>query len=190
MKKVLLLFCFVLLAAMNARADLIDFSSTLDFSDGEHSYVVVSETGNNRILSYDQTVNFNPPADTVESAMLTLTYTAISKSELWYVYVGNDGQTVTTWVGTLNISNPNSWATQSFDLADVLSGVTGSKWIFEISFTENTKGDGDNFRLDKSEIAGKYNPSTAAPLPASIFLLAPGVLGLIGLKKKGKMLNA
>jgi hypothetical protein len=201
MKKVLLLFCFVLLATVSAKADTVNFESIHQDWNGTIMKDVncamlagkEGEAGDSIIgdglytYSYNLTVSFNPPADKINSAILHLThYGNVGNGSLWII---KDGVKLTD-IGVLGDSN-STWLTQDFVLSSSLySLIQGSTWTLGLTLAEGTNGT-DKIYIDQSWLTGTYTPApTAAPIPASIFLLAPGVLGLIGLKKKGKMLNA
>jgi hypothetical protein len=201
MKKVLLLFCFVLLGSVTAGADAVYFESahqdwngiimkdvnctSLSGKEGASDDSILGD--GLYTYSYNLTVSFNPSADEINSAILHLThYGNIGNGSLWII---KDGVKLTD-IGVLSDSN-TTWLTQDFVLSSSLySLIQGSTWTLGLTLAEGSKGM-DKIYIDQSWLTGTYTPApTAAPLPASIFLLAPGVLGLIGLKKKGRMLNA
>jgi hypothetical protein len=186
----LFLLCFMFLASVSARAqnftsEIQDWNETTsdELNDGVGCILLDDGMSSSYEFPYTLTVDFNPPADSITYAELHLVHSGNTNTngEMWVI---KDGVTKVT-IGSLSKSN-EVWVDQKFILSsDLYSSIEGNTWTLGLTLSEGTRGR-DKIYLDKSYLQGTYN----TPLPASIFLLAPGVLGLIGLRMKGKMLSA
>jgi hypothetical protein len=135
-------------------------------------------------FEYEHTVSFNPPAGSIDTAILTLShygnYSGWLNPELWFISA--DGG---TFLGNLGVSGwEYGWVDQKFTLPETLfDTVEGGTWSLALKLEEGTGGcwDLDMLALDKSVLSGTYS---AVPIPSTVWIFATGLMGLVGIRRK------
>ena len=164
-----------------ARA--LTFESVVDFSkymDGDTSYIVV-----NNVHPFTHNVTFSPPAVSVTDAGLDLFYkwtdeepgrgNAIGSSdksaELWFL--SDSG-----WDLLDSISmDGEGWTKQTFQLASLLSDVSGSAWTLALKVRGANSAEDSVLWLDKSVLSGTYSSSAQQPPQGEDLILGGGIIG-------------
>ena len=168
---------------MVATAGATPYSSVVDFKDKTSStgvtYTSITDSNStNYVGGYSHTVTFNPIAASVQTAFLTLIYNNIdTEKEAWFIDQAGNGASI----GKLLLATEqDKWTTQTFNISNLLTGVSGQSWTIGFKFNETTNGT-DTFWLDKSTLAGEYTAArTVAPVPepGTMMLLGMGMFGL------------
>ena len=168
---------------MVATAGATPYSSVVDFKDKTSStgvtYTSITDSNStNYVGGYSHTVTFNPIAASVQTAFLTLIYNNIdTEKEAWFIDQAGNGASI----GKLLLATEqDKWTTQTFNISNLLTGVSGQSWTIGFKFNETTNGT-DTFWLDKSTLVGEYTVAqTVAPVPepGTMMLLGMGMFGL------------
>jgi hypothetical protein len=137
-------------------------------------------------FEYEHNVSFNPPAQNIVSATLTLShygnYSDWFNPELWFISATGDGDTP---LGNLDVSGwEYGWVDQEFTLPGSLyDTVAGGTWSLALKLEEGTGGcwDWDILALDKSVLSGQYSP---VPIPSTVWIFGSALIGLVGIRRK------
>lgn len=164
MKKFLVtLLSVIWVCALASTASALPFSNTIDWSPNIDIY---------DRYDYVHNLNLDPPGTSVNSATLSIRHKNNQNNyfEVWYVW-NEDSD----YIGRLSDSM-YGYVTDTFNLSQsILNEIAdGNPWQLIIHLGENTSGY-DRITLDRSTLAGDYNP---VPEPASLILLGSGLAGL------------
>ncbi|MDM8535637.1 PEP-CTERM sorting domain-containing protein [Desulfobacterales bacterium HSG17] len=186
MKKLLsLLMGLFLVFVVVGSANAIPFEDIVDWDDrtiGGVTYIQLHENDlhdDDIPFLYEHSVDFNPAAQSIQSADLFLRHMHNNTNEEAYVMVEGGG---IHWLGALSDSQ-SGWVEDKFTLGShILSAISGSNWTIMLELKELTGGE-DGIKLDYSKVSGEYNP---VPEPATMMLFGMGLLGLAGITRNRK----
>lgn len=203
----LLVFGWAGIASAVSFSDTIDFNGSTFTADGvTKTGIFINDTSNPITLppgapgyvfayTYTHNITFNPAAASVNSAFLDVTFSAnhANSFEAWFVYdqgqLSDTQDTIITYTRIFGVNFPTGsyqdydWATDTFDLTDLVAGVTGNTWSIAFSIDENTLGTSEQMFLAESKVYGDYAP---VPEPATLLLLGSGLAGLAFYRRKRK----
>jgi hypothetical protein len=187
-------------------SDTIDFTGDTFTADGiTKDGIFLNDTPNTLdpgdpgyIFAYTYTHDllFSPEAASVENAYLDVTFTGNRDSfvEAWFIYdLGYLDDTQDTVINfkrlslgcfgglQLTVTQDYDWATQTFDLTDLVADVSGSSWSIAFSIDENTPGANEQMFLAESTLYGTYEP---VPEPGTMLLFGTGIAGLLGISRR------
>lgn len=184
-------------------ASAIPFSNTIDFSGDSFTAdnetkdgIYINDTSNwiwenpgdsgyDFAFSYTHNVGFDPEALSVNNAYLDITFSAnqANSVEAWFVYNQGDLSDTQNWVslGWFTGYTDYDWVTDTFDLSELIAGVSGSTWDVVITIDENTLLSNEEMFLAESRLYGDYEP---VPEPATMVLFGLGLMGLAGITRK------
>jgi hypothetical protein len=187
------LFSLVIVGVASATTylDVNDFTSSGTYLD--RTYSEFSDSNNDGYFGlYTHTVDFNPGADSVQNASLTLEYAFVDNSQIGnppilkeiYLFYDENAQQI----GSLAGHGDKLWHTAIFYLDSYTEGISGTNWAIGFQFQETTNGN-DKFYLDKSILLGDYTPvtngepipsiaSALVPEPSTLLLMSSGFIGL------------
>lgn len=187
------LFSLVIVGVASATTylDVNDFASSGTYLD--RTYSEFSDSNNDGYFGlYTHTVDFNPGADSVQNASLTLEYAFVDNSQIGnppilkeiYLFYDENAQQI----GSLAGHGDKLWHTAIFYLDSYTEGISGTNWAIGFQFQETTNGN-DKFYLDKSILLGDYTPvtngepipsiaSALVPEPSTLLLMSSGFIGL------------
>ena len=178
-------------ASANTYTDVYDFASNGTYLD--RTYSEFSDSNKDGYFGlYTHTVDFNPNADSVESAYLTLVYAFVDNSQIGsppdfkeiYLFYDNNAQQI----GTLTGYGDKLWHSKTFYLDNYTEGISGTNWSIGFQLQETTNGN-DKFYLDASVLFGDYTPATngepissfepaLVPEPSTLILLGGGLVSI------------
>jgi len=165
--------------------DIVDFSGS--GTDGTRTYFELSGSGSPEfVYPYSHEIDFAPPAQSINSATLTISHkgNSANSGEAWFIT-----GTGPVFLGALaNSTAGGAWVDQAFDLSNLLGSISGDTWTLELILHENTTGT-DKLWIDKSVLTGDYTASSSSapvPEPASMLLFGSGLLAYAGLRKRFK----
>jgi hypothetical protein len=165
--------------------DIVDFSGS--GTDGTRTYLELSGSGSPEFTyEYSHDIYFDPPAQSLNSATLTLSHRGnnANEGEAWLI-----SDTGSVFLGDLaNSTHEDTWVDQVFYLSNLLGSISGDTWTLELILHENTTGT-DKLWIDKSVLTGDYTASSSSapvPEPASMLLFGSGLLAYAGLRKRFK----
>ena len=125
---------------MVGTAGATPYSSVVDFNASTSktgvTYTSISDSNSaGYVGGYSHTVTFNPIAASVQTAFLTLVYNNIdTEKEAWFIDQAGNGSSI----GKLLLATEqDKWTTQTFDISNLLTGVSGQSWAIGFKFNQH-----------------------------------------------------
>ena len=135
----------------------------------------------NDSFSYTHSLSLSPLAANLDSASLSIKYSRANTGEQWSVvslYAAPELK-----IGDLKTQNNQGFSTQAFTLSsNILTQIKNAGWNLTIELREGTSG-ADNLKISESIFSGTYTP---VPVPAALWLLGSGLIGLIAIRRRNK----
>ena len=177
MRKFIVLIAIIcVMLSGTAYADGTPFEDVITWPAGQ---TVFEGSG----FQYTHNIAFDPCAGDFCDVTLELTHKGnnSTQNELWYLNDGND-----VFIGNLSQSAGFNY-TDTFIIGSALyPSFPTPSWAFVVKVLESVQdGDKDNVVLFSSKLSGSYN-CNPVPIPAAVWLLGSGLLGLIGIRRKFK----